>query len=288
MSRGATPGFVEVDGRRLAYAAFGSADGAPVVYCHGSPGSRVEAELLADAAASAGVRLIAPDRPGVGASAFRARRSIGDWSGTVATIADELDLGTVGVLGFSGGGPYALASALDDPGRISGIGLLAGAVPPEAPQGSVDRSTRIVSAVVRRIPWLARALLRGTAWIAARRSPAFATGFYTDRPVGGGGVDPAVAEVLRDTLLEAVADGARGPVHDLAIVDRPWGIDPGSIDVPVTARYGGRDGAVPASRGEWLVDRLPRATVEVLPDADHLAVLTESGPELLRTVAPRV
>ncbi|RIK15619.1 MAG: hypothetical protein DCC50_07575, partial [Acidobacteria bacterium] len=40
--------------------------GVPALYLHGTPGSRVEARLLADAARRAGVRLIGVDRPGFG------------------------------------------------------------------------------------------------------------------------------------------------------------------------------------------------------------------------------
>ena len=36
------------DGRRLAYAEFGRPDGEPVLYCHGSPSSRLEPLLVGD------------------------------------------------------------------------------------------------------------------------------------------------------------------------------------------------------------------------------------------------
>lgn len=52
------------DGRRLGYAQYGRPDGQPVFYFHGHPGSRLEARLADQAAAAAGVRVIAVDRPG--------------------------------------------------------------------------------------------------------------------------------------------------------------------------------------------------------------------------------
>ena len=59
------------DGRTLAYAEFGAADGRPVQYCHGSPSSRLEPLLVGnDEWARQGLRLIAADRPG-----WAARRS---------------------------------------------------------------------------------------------------------------------------------------------------------------------------------------------------------------------
>jgi len=277
---------VEVDGRRVAYAAYGDADGPAVLLCHGSPGSRVDGELLAEAAERAGLRLLVPDRPGVDASAFRPDRTVGDWADTAAALADAWGVEEIGVLGYSGGGPYALATAIAHPERVSTVGLLAAAAPPEAPQGEADGSLRALGILLHRAPTVARLLFRGTAWMTARRSPAFAAGFFTDRPIGDAGVDPAVAEVLRATLLESVRAGARGTVADLRLIDEPWDVDLADVDVPVVARYGGADANVPAARGAWLVERLPDASIEVLPGADHLGVLTEAGPALLRRVAP--
>jgi len=49
------------DGRTLAYREYGRAEGRPLVYCHGFPGSRLEAALAGDGAAREGIRLIAVD-----------------------------------------------------------------------------------------------------------------------------------------------------------------------------------------------------------------------------------
>lgn len=277
---------IDVDGTPVAFTECGAPDGAPVLYCHGSPGSRIEAEVLAEAATDAGVRLVAPDRPGMGGSAFEPDRTIGDWARTADAVADAISIDEFGVLGFSGGGPYALAAAARLPDRVERLGLLAGAAPPTAPREGVDRQTSAASLLVDRTPRLSNLLFRGTAWIAARRSPAFATGFYTDRPVGPDGVDPAVAEVLQAAFTASVPGSGRGVVHDLRLVDGPWDVDPASVGVPVVARYGGRDGNVPVAQGEWLIDTLPDASLEVLPGADHLAVLTEAGPDLVERVAP--
>ena len=57
------------DGRKLAYAEFGKSDGHPVIYFHGGASSRLEPLLLGDELISQyGLRLIAPDRPGIGQS----------------------------------------------------------------------------------------------------------------------------------------------------------------------------------------------------------------------------
>jgi pimeloyl-ACP methyl ester carboxylesterase len=56
------------DGRHLAWRFYGRRDGAPILFFHGFPGSRLQAALVHAQAAAAGVALIAFDRPGFGAS----------------------------------------------------------------------------------------------------------------------------------------------------------------------------------------------------------------------------
>ena len=80
----------------------------PIMFFHGFPGSRLRASSIGhEAAARAGVRVIAPDRPGMGLSTFQPGRRIVDWPGDVAALADALGLPTFAVAGVSGGGPYA-------------------------------------------------------------------------------------------------------------------------------------------------------------------------------------
>src|SRR5687767_15639086 len=80
------------DRRKVEVAEFGAPNGRPVIYCHGFPASRLDAQLADEAAREAGVRLIAPDRPGYGLSDFQPGRRIGDWPRDVAEIADALGL----------------------------------------------------------------------------------------------------------------------------------------------------------------------------------------------------
>src|SRR2546422_11358654 len=56
------------DGRNLGYAEVGDAAGAPLLYFHGNPGSRLDLtpERFDKALRAAGVRLIGTDRPGFG------------------------------------------------------------------------------------------------------------------------------------------------------------------------------------------------------------------------------
>src|SRR5580765_7979701 len=100
----AEPQYREVtmrDGRRLAYSECGAADGRPIIYCHGVPSSRVEAELNVDGGvvAALGLRVIVPDRPGIGLSDYQPGRRIVDWPDDVFDLAGALGLQRFVVMG---------------------------------------------------------------------------------------------------------------------------------------------------------------------------------------------
>ena len=89
------------DGRALAYAEYGSPAGQPIIYCHGVPSSRVEGDLMVNAATAAvlGLRVIVPDRPGMGRSDYQPGRRIVDWPDDVRDLIKALDLERVAILG---------------------------------------------------------------------------------------------------------------------------------------------------------------------------------------------
>ena len=81
------------DGRTLSYGEYGDPHAEPVFYFHGWPGSRHEGQLIAHP----GLRVIAPERPGMGGSDFQPGRTLLDWADDVVKLADGLGLPRFGV-----------------------------------------------------------------------------------------------------------------------------------------------------------------------------------------------
>lgn len=116
------------DGRTLGYAEYGAPKGTPLLYFHGFPASRLEASGLHSMASRRNIRLLSIDRPGFGLSTHDPHRRITDWPADVQAFAAQVGVSRFAVLGFSGGGPYALACAKQLPGeKLSAVGVLAGA-----------------------------------------------------------------------------------------------------------------------------------------------------------------
>ena len=125
------------DGRELAWLETGRPRGRPVFAFHGTPGSRRQVSFDEKSVAAAGVRMIAPDRPGYGLSSFHPGRHLADWASDVAALADRLKLDSFAVIGVSGGGPHAVACARMLPERVTAAGIVSGVGPMGDPEFDV-------------------------------------------------------------------------------------------------------------------------------------------------------
>lgn len=276
----AVPTVALPDGRQLAYAESGACDGQPLLVCHGFPGSRLFGELLAPPARALGLRLITPDRPGLGGSSPAPGQAIGEWPNDVRVLLGRLDLATVPVLGVSAGGPYALACAAVLGTRVPRTALVSSVAPPGADSdtrgvldkamGSMRSRTQqtILAIAGRQIRHDADRFLLRT----AARLP------HPDRALYE---QDAVRAVLRADLLEAFRHGSSGAVEDASAADRPWGFALEDVPVPVAFWYGALDRQVPARAAEEYAAAFPDATVKVVPDEGHLSVLCGCAEEIL-------
>jgi len=103
------------DGRQLCYMVLGK--GTPVVYFHGTASSRLEIQLLKQLTTQ-NLKLIAVDRPGYGLSTYKPRKNLQDFNKDLNFLTNHLDLPQFNVLGWSGGGIFALSYITYFPQRI--------------------------------------------------------------------------------------------------------------------------------------------------------------------------
>ncbi len=92
-------------GRKLEVREYGDPRGHPAFFFHGLIGSHHQASYVADEAKRAGLRLIAPNRPGVGESQFVERKTPLEAVPDVEELAEALRLDEFSVIGISGGAP---------------------------------------------------------------------------------------------------------------------------------------------------------------------------------------
>ena len=112
------------DGRTLAYAEYGDPGGIPVLGLHGTPGTRHIFSLGDASARKHGLRVIAPNRAGMGDSDDRPDHSIAGHVEDAVALLDHLGMEKFAVLGFSGGGPYTAEVAKQVPHRVLALTLV--------------------------------------------------------------------------------------------------------------------------------------------------------------------
>jgi pimeloyl-ACP methyl ester carboxylesterase len=263
------------DGRALAYCEYGVPDGIPVFNFHGLPGSRIDTRIIADEARAAGLRLITADRPGIGRSdPVRGKRTYAGWAHDVANLADALDIERFSVVGYSCGGPYALAVAAELPERVERVGLVSSVATSEMPgyRKGLAPTDKSMTALSRYAPWLARAFVGQAVSQARRRPDKFGAQLdrdlrsEPDRAILDQGLRPTVVELFK----ECTRNGPAGMVEDFAVWARPSHIRFEDIKAPTGLWHGDADTSVPVEHSRWLASRIPGALLTVLPGAGHL------------------
>jgi pimeloyl-ACP methyl ester carboxylesterase len=274
------------DGRQLEYVVDGPETGLPLVFHHGTPGAAVPYPPHVSAAAERGLRTVTYARPGYGASTPQPGRTVADAVADTTALLDALDAQRFVTVGWSGGGPHALACAILAADRCAAAASLAGVAPYDAPG----------------LAWTAGMGTENVAeFSAAAAGPAALTSFL--EPVGPllavvqgpdlekslgdllSTVDiqqltPDFADHLARTFRAALAPGIAGwRDDDLAFV-RDWGFElrPGA---PVALWQGEQDRMVPYAHGQWLAGHVAGVRAHLLPEQGHLSLMIDRYDAIL-------
>ena len=278
------------DGRAVGLAEHGDRAGRPVFLLHGTPSSRLGFDLVDEPARARGVHVLCPDRPGIGRSdPAPVSGCLGDYASELAALADALEIDTFAVLGYSGGGPFALAAAALLPERVHGVGLVAGVGPLDRPgaRESLSKTDVVLLDLCERLPHVAGAVLRGMA-VGTRRAPGMAVRiFKTDlRQADRHALDSdGQGLALMASFVEALRQGPGGVIDDYRLPARQWDFALADIHLPVHLWQGDDDTVVPPARSEDLAEGLPNAVLHRLPGEGHISILRRMG-EILDSVAP--
>ncbi|WP_104522908.1 alpha/beta fold hydrolase [Blastococcus atacamensis] len=281
---------VVIEGRAISVREAGDPKGSPVLYFHGTPGSRLDLDFGDQAAGDLGVRLISFDRPGYGRSdpAPFGLRSVAEDG---REIADRLGLDRLAAFGWSGGGPFALAAAAVMGERVSAVGVASGPGPFQQVPGAMEKleeSDRVALSFLPDEP--------------ARAAEQFCVGaemmvaFRDDEQTFMSGMDALFgdtdADVLADPSLrhhlfamvsEGLRQGAGGGGWDNVAWLGPWDVDLAVVRCPVRLWYGERDSTVPVSHGEWLADHLSDAHLVVYSGEGHMGPMRHL-PQMLTSL----
>lgn len=244
------------DGRTLAYVTGGDPNGDPVVVHHGTPGSRLFATICLEPAATEGVRLIVPDRPGYGRSTPPPRGwSWVNWRADLHELLDSEGISQASLVGFSGGGPFAVAAATED--RTTRLGLISTVMPP-ASNGLT---------LLSKLPFALRLLFRLSKPLARVRGPDAIVRQYTTQAVS-----ETTARAVSDDFHEALQQGARAVARETRMF-ADSSIDSPPSNIPVQAWHGIRDTNTQDKPVQSFLDDIDGTVVPI--ENDHLGTFLD-------------
>ncbi|HWF72233.1 MAG TPA: alpha/beta fold hydrolase [Solirubrobacteraceae bacterium] len=274
------------DGRELSVEVAGAPSERPVLVHCGTPNSRHLFDPWIEDAASRGMQLISYDRPGYGNSTPRSGYTVADAAGDVQTIASDLGIERLAVWGFSGGGPYTLATAALLPDLVVAAAIVGSVAPWQAP--GLDYFTGMGESNFDDVklyfsdPEASRKKAR-TDWeeTIAVTADELTESFKTLLSE----VDAAVltgefAEYLERCIHDGLAPGEQGWWDDGVAHMAPWGFDLESIRVPIKVWHGREDRFVPFQHGQWLAEHIPGAESYLSDTEGHLSLLVEKFPDV--------
>ncbi len=274
------------NGRFLAYTEYGDPMGKPVIYCHGSPGSRLDMAPNEEIIHKANVRLIAPDRPGIGLSDFQAGYQLLDWPNMVIELADALGLDRFAVLGLSGGGPFSAACAFKIVERVTRAAIVSGVGFIDTPGASdaMSQTNKLGFQLARRAKWL----LRLQYWLMSfglKSDPARVLKQMKqslpepDRAILEENQDDGMA--LIDSMAESLRAGTQGIAHEWSLFVRPWGFRLDAISTDVQLWHGEADTSAPVVMGRQIAEAIPHCKVHFIAGEGHVSLFSNHMPEIL-------
>jgi pimeloyl-ACP methyl ester carboxylesterase len=265
-------------GRRLEVWEYGDPGGHPAFFFHGLIGSHHQASFIADEARRRGLRIIAPNRPGVGHSEFTTRRTAFGVVTDVEDVAEALGLDEFSLIGISGGAPYVLAT-LDRLGRrVTTATLISGMGPmrlPGALQG-MRPSDRLSMEIGSRAPRLARREFQRWSDVFRADPERFLRGFMAKlvpadlRLFQQGELYNLFRQDLREVFVEGI--GPTGLAQELVVyrnLDLPLGKLP--ADRCVILWHGLADDLVPPAMAFQMARRLPNCEAHFVPGGHFVA-----------------
>ena len=291
MVRVGTDSILSVGGRRVAVAEYGDPQGRSVFLLHGTPACRLGNDFVDAPARERGVRVICPDRGGVGRSEPVPGRTLAGCAREIDDLADVLGIGEFGIVGYSGGGPFAVACAAGCGPRLTSVALMASVAPVDDRDGARDglatSDLHLLDLSINGPGW-ARWLLRFER-LATMLVPSLAVKQLAAEltPVDQAELARHAPRAAMVGFVEALRPGPNGVITDYRLWGSPWGVDWSGISVPVHVFQGDADAFVPVHHAEDLIRRLPDGVGHrhLLPGTGHFSIQGRVG-EILDVVVP--
>ena len=234
------------------------------------------------------LRLVSVTRPGYASSDRKPDRSVSCAAGDVEDVLDALGIEKFLVVGWSGGGPHALACAALLPERCIAVSVLAGVGPHGEPDLDSLSDMGPENIEHKKIAIQGEEALREWAKVNAA---AWFTIADEDLATALGGLVPEIdvyalneqgqAKIWASSIRRCLQNGIDGYIDDSLVFCKYWGFKPADIQTPVTVWQGDLDLMVPFTHGQWLIKHIPNAKGMLEIGHGHISLIADKKQDII-------
>jgi pimeloyl-ACP methyl ester carboxylesterase len=250
-----------------------------IVFHHGTPASASLWSQWFTYAAEAGIRAISYSRAGYGTSDRDYGRSIVSVNKDIAEVLESKGIEKFVAIGWSGGGPHALANTLleNNVGAITLAGVGAYGVDDlDFLEGMAQENYDEFGASLQGEDVIQQ-------WFIDNASVFKSAGGAEIREAFGGLISDADKKSMEGSFADVIAAAIRsglavsfdGWVDDDVAFTKPWGFDLSSISKPVKIWQGDQDFMVPHAHSHWLKKHISTAELTFIPGQGHVTLLVD-------------
>ena len=279
------PQFKVRDSRELEILDNGINSEKAIIFHHGTPGHLTAWSTWLEEASSRGIRAISFSRAGYGTSDRHVGRSVLSVNSDISLLLDAKNISKFVAIGWSGGGPHALANTLDHRNvgaiTLAGVGEF-GASDLDFLEGMGPENHDEFGAAIKGEVVLEK-------WMDDNAgSMANVTGAEIRDAFGGliGDADKAVidgeyADQMAAVMRSALAVSCDGWIDDDLAFVKNWGFELSQISRPVFIWQGDDDFMVPHAHSKWLAKHIPGSTLKFVAGHGHISLIEKYRSEIL-------
>lgn len=273
------------DGRFLEYFDNGISSTSAIVFHHGTPAHASLWSAWLDLAASKGIRALSYSRAGYGISDRNEGRTVFSNNGDIRELLDSFGIRDFISIGWSGGGPHALATTMMNGSKgaitLAGVGeygaadlnFLAGMGPENEEEfGEALKGESEISA------WMDKnaVAFKDVTDVEIREALGGLIGDADKKALDG-----AVADEYATATRKGLAVSFDGWIDDDIAFVQPWGFALSGISVPVLIWQGDQDLMVPHAHSYWLEKHIPTGKLHFVPGHGHISLIADYKDEII-------
>jgi len=218
-----------------------------VLFLHGTPGSY--RTFMASSLIDKGFSVISPSRPGYFRTPLSTGQSLKGQADAYAALLNYLDIDSVAVIGFSGGGPSAIQFAINHPEMCSQLIVIAGVAEKTIPQ-----ETSVMQGLMSTEfgSWVLMGMLASQ---------------FEDENTSH------IAKEYVHSIVFPFSETSEGQLNDFELFTTLPPFPLGNITSPTLIIHGTDDEIVPFSQAELMKTEIPNATLIAEEGKDHYTIV---------------